>query len=111
MFPEILKRYRKSFGWTQKQLADRLNVSQPAVGSWESGRTEPSQDIQNKLANLFGISTDELLGRNNNNKVDLKLLIQQNAMTYGGKEISEHDLKVLEGVVNSILGGDANEDK
>lgn len=110
-FGSNLKDYRKTWGMTQAELGRKLNVSQQTIGSWEKDRTEPSHELQGKIADLFNVSIDTLMGKETTEKVDLKKLIQDNAMTYGGKEISEHDLKVLEGVVNSILGGDANEDK
>ena len=110
-FGTNLKDYRKTWGMTQAELGKRLNVSQQTIGSWEKDRTEPSYEFQSKLAELFNVSIDTLMDKKFDEKVDLKQLIQSNAMTYGGKEISEHDLRVLEGVVKSILSGDANEDK
>ncbi|AMB94272.1 helix-turn-helix transcriptional regulator [Aerococcus sanguinicola] len=111
MFPEILKSYRKSRGLTQKELANRLHVSQPTIGSWEVGRTEPNQEMQKKIADFFGISVNTLLGVDDNDSVDLKVLLKNSSMTYGGKEISDHDLKVLEGIVESLLGGDEGGDR
>lgn len=111
MFPEILKSYRKSRGLTQQELAKVIHVSQPTIGSWETGRTEPNQEMQRKLADYFDISVSTLLGTNENSSIDLKALLESSSMTYGGKKISEKDLKVLTGILESLLGGESGEDE
>jgi len=55
------KRHRKDL--TQEQLAEYLNVSVSAVSQWESGKTTPDFSLIVPLAEFFGITTDELLGR------------------------------------------------
>ncbi|MDD7758804.1 MAG: helix-turn-helix transcriptional regulator [Aerococcus suis] len=105
MFGERLKYFRKSQGMTQKELAKSLNVSQPTIGSWEVGRTEPSQEMQRKIARIFDISLNTLLGDDSEDKYDLRMLLKTQSMTYNGEEISEHDLTVLQGIVDSLLGG------
>ena len=56
---------RKDHGLTQVQLAEILNISQQHMASFEAGRRKvPSSDIP-ILAQLFGVSTDELLGIEN----------------------------------------------
>lgn len=112
-----LKELREEKRMTQSELAEALHTKQQNIGRWENGKADPSTDWLDTLAEYFDVSVDYLMYRTKtrkyevDQKTDLKKLIQDNAMTYGGKEISEHDLKVLEGVVNSILGGGANGDK
>lgn len=60
---ENIKNYRTKFNLTQQQLADSLSVSRPTVASYESGRTEPDIATMEKLAEIFEISVDELLGK------------------------------------------------
>ena len=62
MLKNNLKNERKKLGYSQKQLAQMLNVSQQTVGSWEVGRTEPDAKTLTKLANIFGVSVDYLTG-------------------------------------------------
>ncbi len=62
MISENLKQLREKAGMTQKNLADKLFVSPQAVSRWESGDTEPSATTLNQLANIFGVSIDELFG-------------------------------------------------
>ncbi len=54
---------RKAHGYSQEELADKIGVSRQAISKWE--RTESSPDTDNliALANLYGVSLDELLGR------------------------------------------------
>lgn len=62
MFGEELKKYRSAAGLSQRALAELLNVSQQAVGSWETNRTSPSPETIADIANVLGISSDKLLG-------------------------------------------------
>lgn len=53
----------KRLGLCQKTFADALCVTKQAVSSWELGRQNPSAPVLVDMANLFGCSTDYLLGR------------------------------------------------
>ena len=48
---------------TQEQLAEALSVSPSAVRSWESGTTKPGPHQLLAMSDIFGCSTDYLLGR------------------------------------------------
>ncbi|MBS5821761.1 MAG: helix-turn-helix domain-containing protein [Enterococcus gilvus] len=63
MLKDKIKEYRKYNGWTQAELAKKINVSQQTVGSWEVGRAEPNSEALKTLSNLFEISVDHLLGQ------------------------------------------------
>lgn len=53
---------RKRLGMTQDQLAERLGITAQAVSKWENDQSCPDITMLPKLAEVFGISTDELLG-------------------------------------------------
>lgn len=55
--------YRKQHTLTQEALAQRLGVTNQAVSKWESDQCFPDVTFLPKLADLFGISIDELFGR------------------------------------------------
>lgn len=59
---ENLKRLRKEKGLTQEQLATRLSVSFQAVSKWECGEGYPDIVMLPSIAQVFGVSVDELLG-------------------------------------------------
>lgn len=52
---------RKKCGWSQEELAEKLDVSRQSVSKWEGAQATP--DIQKilKMAEVFGVSTDYLL--------------------------------------------------
>lgn len=54
-------RLRKKNGWSQEELADKMNVSRQAVSKWESAQTTPDLEKILQLGNLFGVTTDYLL--------------------------------------------------
>ena len=61
-----------SQGMTQKELAEKLGVSRQSVSLWETRKSKPSLEIITLLANLFNVSTDELLGN------DMKVKTEEN---------------------------------
>ena len=60
-FGEKLQALRKSRGWSQEQLAERIAVSRQAVSKWESGAAVADTENVVELSRLFGVSTDYLL--------------------------------------------------
>lgn len=52
---------RKKNGWSQEELADKMNVSRQAVSKWESAQTVPDLEKILQLGTLFGVTTDYLL--------------------------------------------------
>ncbi|MCM1113775.1 MAG: helix-turn-helix domain-containing protein [Muribaculum sp.] len=56
---------RKRNGWSQEDLAERLDISRQSVSKWESGASIPDLDKIIKLSSLFGVSTDYLLKEEN----------------------------------------------
>lgn len=68
----LIKELRKKNGYTQIELAKKLNVHQTAVSQWENGRTSPDKDILMKLSDLFDVSIDSLVqGSAKNEKADV----------------------------------------
>ena len=56
---------------TQKQVADRIGLAISAVSSYESGTRYPSYDVFVKLARIFHVSTDYLLGMTDKRNIDV----------------------------------------
>ena len=61
---ELIKRLRTEMGLTQKQLAERISVSDKAVSKWETGKGYPDITLLEPIANAFGISVTELISGN-----------------------------------------------
>lgn len=56
-----LKQARKRCGgYTQKELAELVGVSEMTISNWETGKTAPSIRLWKKLATVFGIDIQEL---------------------------------------------------
>lgn len=56
---------RIASGWSQVQLAEKLNISKQTVSNWENDNIQPSIEMLVRIANLFSVSTDYLLGLDN----------------------------------------------
>ena len=61
-FGTFLSQLRRERGMTQKDLAERLYISDKAVSKWERGLSLPDIALLQPLAELFGVSITELLG-------------------------------------------------
>ncbi len=60
---EILKEERKKHGYTQQKIADYLNLARGSYAKYETGANFPTTENILKLAELYKVSTDYLLGR------------------------------------------------
>lgn len=58
-----LKERRKKLGLSQDDVAKKIGVHNTTYGNWELGKTEPNLTDLVKLAEIFNVTTDELLGR------------------------------------------------
>ena len=72
MLHEQIRRLRTARGITQVELAHRLGVS-----NWESNNIQPSIELLEKIADLFGVTTDCLLGREPLRTLDVSGLTPQ----------------------------------
>ena len=59
-----IKRLRREQDMTQEVMAEYLGLSPQAISRWETGQAMPDISLLPALANLFGVTTDELLGMN-----------------------------------------------
>ena len=83
---------RKKRGLTQEELAEKLDVSSAAISKWERGISMPELSYVCKLADCFGISVDELLGRTN------MLLPEEDK--YSENSMKQYDLELR----NDLIG-------
>lgn len=58
---EKITALRKKNGWSQEELAERMDISRQSVSKWESGASLPELDKLLKLSQIFEVSTDYLL--------------------------------------------------
>ncbi len=62
--PRNFKQARKINKLKMTEAAAKLGISQPTLSAWEGERKSPSVEGLEKMADLYGVSTDYLLGRN-----------------------------------------------
>ena len=63
MYGEKIQKLRKGAGLSQQALGERLGMSSVAVSKWERGQSQPDIPTLTRLADLFGVTLDELCGR------------------------------------------------
>ncbi|WP_035571563.1 helix-turn-helix domain-containing protein [Halonatronum saccharophilum] len=66
MFKERIRKLRKENKLTQQQLADKIGVGRATIAGYETKGKEPGYDTLSKLAEIFNVSVDYLLGRTDN---------------------------------------------
>jgi len=84
-FSEQLTKLRKRNNITQIDIANKLNVKQYVISSWETGRSEPNINQLKQLSDIFEVPTDYLLDKSviraeSNKEFDnvYKMIIQDN---------------------------------
>lgn len=74
-----IRELRLAHNLTQVEFANVLSVAKQTVSNWENDNIQPSIDMLVKIADYFGVSTDYLLGRSNDNSLDVSKLSPQQA--------------------------------
>ena len=64
IFSIRLRELRKEAGLSQKQVAEKLNMRQQSYAQYESNVSEPNLETLAKIARIFQVSTDYLIGLN-----------------------------------------------
>jgi transcriptional regulator with XRE-family HTH domain len=102
MLKSRLKYARKAKGYTQEELASKVNVTKGTISNYENGHSTPSNEMLKDLADILNTSTDYLLGRTN--ELDKPSEFNKRNVTYDplhelllgpDEEIFFHDYKSL----------------
>lgn len=78
-FSTRLRDLRLNKGLRQEQVAKLIGVNKNAISTYENDTRQPSFEILVRLANLYRVSTDYLLGQTSSRSVDLSGLSEQEA--------------------------------
>ena len=62
VFADSLRRFRKAYGLTQKDVSDAIGIQPSAYQAYERGKVKPSIEVLIKIAEAFNVSADYLLG-------------------------------------------------
>ncbi len=71
MLGQRINELRNAFGWNQVQLANKLGITKQTVSNWENENIQPSIEMLVRIAKLFRVSTDYLLGLDQNIRLDV----------------------------------------
>jgi len=93
-YGEIIKKVRKERGLTQKQLGERLGISQAAIGQFESNKANPKIDTIQKIADALNVSLNDLIPD----------VFEQK--TQEGHELRATDYSVIEVIANHKIFND-----
>lgn len=88
-FSNRLKELRTQAGLTQIQLAQQLGVTKSVISFYELSERAPSPDVLIRLARIFRVSTDYLLGLDKRETIDVS-------------ELDENDIALLRNLANSL---------
>jgi transcriptional regulator with XRE-family HTH domain len=99
-------RLRKQFGWSQEELAEKMNISRQSVSKWESTNSIPDINKIIMLADIFDVSTDFLLkddiekfdSLSEGTKLDIIQISLEQALQYVENKIKVSNL-ITKGVV------------
>lgn len=111
-----VKRLREERGWSIQDLASRLNMDRTYLSKSESGNRAFKISEVDKLAKIFGVSTDYLLGRNtssaeNSHAAETVEQALSHVMSFDGKPVTDHDRAILQQIAEAYLKGrDPDED-
>ena len=95
-FGERLTNLRESKGWSKTYVAKAIGLSSmQTYANYEYGRREPDFSTVNKLANLFNVSADYLLGRKSVDNKTADLADKDTVFTYEGRQIPPEDLEYM----------------
>lgn len=112
-FNNRLYEMRKQKGFSQEELANRLNVTRQTISKWEVGDSTPDMEKLIAISDLFGISLDELvMGKTQEAKEDsikathLLIDLEEKVCTEGNKKKAKKGLKIVGVVLGVVLAVD-----
>ncbi len=113
-FNNRLYELRKQKGFSQEELANRVNVSRQTVSKWEIGDSTPDMEKLIALSDLFEISLDELMtgkipvaSENVSNKSEIVNVLEEKVLTPENKVRAKKGLKIAAIIAGIVLIIDA----
>ena len=91
---KTIKDLREKQGYTQRELADKLNIGNSTLAMYEIDKREPDNATLGRLADFFSVTTDYLLGRTNDLCIALTPQKEQQV------KIAPDDLELLRQIKN-----------
>ena len=104
-----LKEARLNAGLSQKEVSKIIKISAPTISQWEAGIIHPLQSNLIKLADLYGVSTDYLLGKEDKKKEPSgqqaeRLNPKAQALIERIESLSPREVQTLEKLIDFVIG-------
>lgn len=91
-FADKFKELRKEHHYTQKDIANILDVKPTTISAWELGNNSPRMDMLQKISDVFNVDTGYFFDEKSNQTVDLD---DDVIFTYEGRKIPKEDLETI----------------
>ena len=98
-FPDVFKKLRIKNKYTQEEIANKFDMTKTGISYWENGKSEPSLEVIEKLAELFNVSIDYLLG---NSDAENGYRIMRNHTNVIGVVPAGVPLEAIEDIIGEI---------
>ena len=110
-FDKILKKLRIDNNLTQDELAKKINSSRSNIANYENGKNKPSVEVLEKIAELFSVSTDYLLGKSDiRNLEQIKTEDIDLAFASGIKGLNKENQQIAKNIIEGLLAKQKNEE-
>ena len=99
-----IKELREGFGYTQQDLANKLECSKSVIGLYESETRKPSMEVLIKLSEIFNCSIDYILGKSNiRNPEKINIDEADIAFANGVKALNETNKMIIKNTIEALL--------
>lgn len=111
-FGERLKKLRQLNGVSQVDLSKTLGVDKATVSRWEKNQYEPDQETIKKIATIFGVTIDYLLGNTVDfekphiNIEEIKKAVEEKELHWDGRPIPEEEQRILKRIILAAIDRD-----
>ena len=103
MFSKRLRILRENKGYNQEKLANMCGLSTSTIGMYEQGRRQPDNDTLVKLADIFDVSIDYLLGKTEVKKYEKPYEDELEKVLFSkAKELTADEKKAVLNIINAI---------
>lgn len=110
VFGSRLKYLRNKIGKNQEDVAKAIKISRARYSHYENNHVEPDIDLINRLATYFDVTTDYLLGRSDNPRLDKKEQKEISELDKIIKSLPEEERRKIINLVKAFAEMEQNED-
>lgn len=99
----FISELRKEHGMTQKELAERIGVSDKTISKWETGRGMPDMVYMEPLCNVLGITMNELISGEKLSGDTYSAKAEENIMTLMNENVTTKKSNAIATIIGAIL--------